>query len=69
LSHPLFGYPLVTDAPEIRLSIAPTPWRREYDYHDRDAGAQDDPCGIHERRSVPAGAIAGAPSRRAFARA
>jgi hypothetical protein len=25
LSHPLFGYPLMTDAPEIKLLIAPTP--------------------------------------------
>jgi hypothetical protein len=25
LSHPLFGYPLMADAPEIKPLIAPTP--------------------------------------------
>lgn len=64
LSIPLFGYPLMTDAPEITPSISPTPWCREYDHHDRDDDAQDDPCGIHERRSVPAGASAGTPNHR-----
>jgi hypothetical protein len=60
----LFGYPLMADGPEIKRLIAPTPRCREHEHRNRDTDAHDDPHGIHERRSVPARAIAGASSHR-----
>jgi len=64
LSHPLFGYPLMADGPEIKRLIAPAPRGREHQHRNRDTHAQDDPRGIHERRSVPARAIAETSSHR-----
>jgi hypothetical protein len=59
---PLFGDPLMADASEVSIVIAPKPRCREHENRDRHPDAQEDPPGIQERRSVSAGAIAGAPS-------
>ena len=66
MAHALFGYPVRADASEVNFVIAPKPRCRKHENRDRDAHSQQNPAGIHERRSVPAGCIAGASTHRAM---
>ena len=53
LAEPLFGYPLIADAPEVGMLIAPTRRGRQHDNDHRDADRETDPASDHERPAVP----------------
>jgi hypothetical protein len=53
-SEPLFRHPLMADGSEVDNVTAPQPRRREHDDGTRNEDSENDPGGIHDRRSVPA---------------
>lgn len=54
LAEPLFGYPLVADAPEVEMLIAPTRRGRQHDNDHGDADRENDQPSVHDRPMVPA---------------